>query len=359
VRRNTLLVMIALAVVSAACGDDGTTDINAVPAGAPSTSAAVTTTTEPSTTIAPTTTLDPQPTTTAPATTAPTTTVPVAEGEVWVGTTAIASTAIEAGVDYSRKLDDLRVGEHPGYTRLVFDFTEDGAAPAYLVMYREPPFIDIPGDVVPVDGEAFVYVNLFPARTVDFESKDLTPTYEGPRRFSPGSENLSEVVFISDFEATMEWVIGIGRVAPFRVFTLDGPPRVVLDIADGPGVFFLNMPNFEVGTEPYEAALLRSVATPQEALDALFDGPTAAEAAAGLALVTSEATGAELVSLDGEVAVVQLQGGCNSGGSTFSVANLIGPTLKQFADVVKILDPDGETADLDGPGDSIPACLEP
>jgi hypothetical protein len=129
-------------------------------------------------------------------------------------------------------------------------------------------------------------------------------------------------------------------------------------------VYFLNEANFNVGTEPYVTPVEREVDAAdaaQGALHALFAGPTAAEQDEGLRFVASEATGfADLEIADG-IARVRLTGGCSSGGSTFTVANEIVPTLKQFSEVgfVKILDPDGNTESPEGPGDSIPFCLEP
>lgn len=356
-RRRPFLVSLVLVV--AACGGGAPTATDG-PDPSSSTSVPASTSTA-DTDTGPVTTAGPGGTTTTAATVPATTTNAADEGELWIGTLADTSIPVEPGVTYSGKLDDVRTGEHPGYTRVVFDFTDDGAGPAYTVGYRAGPFLAPSGEAVPVAGAAFLYLHMFPARTVDFDSPDLEPTYEGPLRFAPGSRNLTEVVFISDFEATMEWVLGVDRAAPYRVFTLTGPPRVVIDVAHGPGVLFLDEANFAVGTEPYTAAVLREVDTPQDALDALFAGPTADERQAGLRFVASEATGAELLSVEEGVAVVRLQGGCSSGGSTFSVAGLIGPTLKQFPgiSVVKIEDPDGRTGDPDGPGDSIPECLEP
>ena len=69
---------------------------------------------------------------------------------------------------------------------------------------------------------------------------------------------------------------------------------------------------------------------------------------------------ADLVIADG-VARVRLTGGCNSDGSTVTVAGEITPTLRQFTnvDAVKILDPSGSTESPNGDTDSIPVCLEP
>lgn len=129
-------------------------------------------------------------------------------------------------------------------------------------------------------------------------------------------------------------------------------------------VYFVNSRNFNNGTPPYVEAVRRSVSaeTPANgALQELFTGPTAAEQAGGLAVERSGATGFSGLSIDGGIARVTLVGGCDSRGSTMTVANLVVPTLKQFptVDNVKIYDPDGTTDSPDGPGDSIPACLNP
>lgn len=129
-------------------------------------------------------------------------------------------------------------------------------------------------------------------------------------------------------------------------------------------VYLLNVRNFNTGTLPYVEAVPRSVsaATPAGgALQELFDGPTAAEQRAGLAVERSGATGFSGLSIEDGIARVSLVGGCDSQGSTMTVGNLIVPTLKQFptVDHVKIYGPDGDTDSPDGPGDSIPACLNP
>ena len=129
-------------------------------------------------------------------------------------------------------------------------------------------------------------------------------------------------------------------------------------------VYFQHEDRFVAGTEPYTEAVERTVSAASPAagaLEALFAGPTTAEQAQSLRVVLSEATGFADLSISGGIARVRLTGGCNSQGATFTVYNLIEPTLKQFAtvDYVKVYSPGGETAEPDGPSDSIPACLEP
>lgn len=129
-------------------------------------------------------------------------------------------------------------------------------------------------------------------------------------------------------------------------------------------VFFLDEDAFNTGRAPYVTPVERSVdadAPIAGALDELFRGPNAEERARGLRFIASEATGYTNLGIDGGTAHVQLAGGCSSGGSTFTVADQIAATLRQFREVeaVKIYDPDGGTGAPDTPGDSIPTCLEP
>lgn len=129
-------------------------------------------------------------------------------------------------------------------------------------------------------------------------------------------------------------------------------------------VFFLDQDAFNVGRPPFVRPVDRLVAAgaPEAgALDALFAGPTADEGAGGLRFVPSGASGYTGFRLVEGTAFVQLVGGCSSGGSTFTIADEITATLRQFTGVqdVKILDPDGGTEVPNEPGDSIPFCLEP
>jgi Fe-S cluster biogenesis protein NfuA len=129
-------------------------------------------------------------------------------------------------------------------------------------------------------------------------------------------------------------------------------------------VFFLDEDAFNIGRPPYVVPVERLVpadAPERGALDALFAGPTADETAAGLIFVPSGATGITDVRVEDGTAHVELAGGCSSGGSTFTIADEIVATMRQFPDVVavRIYDPEGRTGGASAPGDSIPECLEP
>ena len=131
-------------------------------------------------------------------------------------------------------------------------------------------------------------------------------------------------------------------------------------------VFFLDENNFAVGTEPYEKAVTRTVPVEgsnrwEAVLNQLFLGPTEEEQAQGLRVVLSGTTGYRDLKLQNGVVHITLTGECSSGGSTYTIANLIFANLKQFPLIkyVKIHDQNGETETPEGLSDSIPFCLEP
>jgi hypothetical protein len=259
----------------------------------------------------------------------------------------------------------VRAASHAGFDRVVWQFK--GGLPATRLTKFVPT---LPGDAsglpIRIAGDAILQVTMFDADAHDPNTG--TPT--APARLVVGLPNVIEVVRSGDFEAHVTYGVGLAKRQAFRLFTLTNPSRVVLDIRKdyrqaNRTVTFLDLPRFEAGTLPDTRRVRRVVPafTPASAvLNHLFAGPTAAEHAAGLRTVRSGATDFDRLSISSTgVARVRLLGGCSSGGSTFTIANLIMPTLKQFSTVrfVKIYDPSGRTARPTGLSDSIPACLEP
>ena len=163
--------------------------------------------------------------------------------------------------------------------------------------------------------------------------------------------------------------IGVARNAPFHMFTLTNPSRVVIDIAAPSWTvnvrdFFLDTHRYGHGWQPYTRAVTRPVlpyATAYGALQRLFAGPTQQELASGLRFVNSGATGFKNLTIRDGVARVQLTGAVSSHGLTFTIADEIMRTLRQFPSVhwVKIYDQYGHTELPYGHADSIPFSLEP
>ena len=177
------------------------------------------------------------------------------------------------------------------------------------------------------------------------------------------------MVNAGDFESVLSFGAGLAQRAPFHLYAQPRLGRVVLDVKAPYRTvpvrdYFLNTHRFATGQAPYTAAVYRPVTGPATAFGAmqrLFAGPTQAELARGLKFVSSGATGFKILGIRDGVARVQLLGKVSSGGSTFTIANEIMPTLKQFGSVrwVKIYDRFGHTERPFGHSDSIPFSLEP
>lgn len=261
-------------------------------------------------------------------------------------------------------LISVRAAHHPDYDRVVFEFT--GPVPTQRDVGYVPELIGDPSGLpVPVVGDAILQVRMAPARGHDDNGN---VTY-GPTRRTYPLPNVIQVVNSGDFEGVLTFGIGLAQRTNITVFTLTNPSRVVVDIATPfrtvpANVHFLDLDRFQTGVPPYTRAVPRPVippATARGALQRLFAGPTQEEIAQRLRFVNSDATGFTDLSVVDGIARVRLTGGCSSHGSTFTVADEIFPTLKQFSSVrwVKVYDPQGHTEQPTGQGDSIPECLEP
>ncbi len=125
-------------------------------------------------------------------------------------------------------LTDVRAARHEGYDRVVFEF--GNVLPGYDVRYvAKPVHADASGLVVPVAGTHVVQVRMENALDADLTQESAPPTYTGPQRFSPGTPEVVELVRTGGFEAVLTWVAGLNDRVDFRVLTLQGPPRLVVD----------------------------------------------------------------------------------------------------------------------------------
>lgn len=181
--------------------------------------------------------------------------------------------------------------------------------------------------------------------------------------------NVITAVDAGDFEGTVTFGLGVQKRTSYTVKKLHNPDRVVIDVGAGFAttnrkVWLVDTDAVETGNGPTfvpRQRPIRSDAPAAAALHALFAGPTPQEQADGLRLVRSHAWGFTGLQIAGGIARVRLTRGCNSDGSTITVAGEIAPTLRQFptVDWVKILSPAGTTEQPQGQVDSIPTCLEP
>src|SRR5262245_17242642 len=136
----------------------------------------------------------------------------------------------ESTSDEVALLTHVRAASHDGYDRVVFEFSNH--APGFDVRYVERPIqADGSGDEVSVAGGPVLRVRMEPALDADLTQESAPPTYLGPNRLTPDTEAVQELVRVGGFEAVLTWAVGVDQKRPFKVTQLDGPPRLVLDIA--------------------------------------------------------------------------------------------------------------------------------
>jgi hypothetical protein len=123
------------------------------------------------------------------------------------------------------KVIDMRAGEHKNFDRVVIDVK--GKLPGYKVRYVRQLTYDGSGAPVDVHGRKFIQVTLTPAKAHNAKGE---PVYMGPRIGHFEFDVLRDVAFTGDFEAVVSFGISLRRKEDFRVFTLDEPNRIVIDV---------------------------------------------------------------------------------------------------------------------------------
>ena len=123
---------------------------------------------------------------------------------------------------------DVRAAEHEGYDRVVFNLDGKGSGkPGWRVEYVDQASDDGSGHSVEVDGDAILRVAL---------SGTATPTDSGVEEFTgdrivpADTEAIDEIVYRYWFEGYTTAFIGLDEKRPFRVFLLENPTRVVVDV---------------------------------------------------------------------------------------------------------------------------------
>jgi hypothetical protein len=279
-------------------------------------------------------------------------------------TTAAAGATAATTAPVVPALTQVSAAHHYGHDQLVFQFR--GGVPAkYSARYVSQVIGDASGLPVNVVGSALLQLRFTPA--AGHNEKGIV-TYGAMRRTYALPE-IIQVVNSGDLESVLSFGVGLAQKAPFHMYAQPRLGRVVLDVKAPFWTvpvrdYFLDIHRFAVGKAPYTEPVFRPVIWPSVASGAmqrLFAGPTQAELARGLRFVSSGATGFKILSIRDGVARVQLTGKISSGGSTFTIADEIMPTLKQFRSVhwVKIYDRNGHTERPFGHSDSIPFSLEP
>lgn len=132
-------------------------------------------------------------------------------------------------------LTAVRIAEHDGYDRIVFEFGDElgdidinNGVPAYRIEYIDGPAVACgSGNEVQPEGSAILQVSLPGTYVYDPETGE--PTIE-QRMYGEDYNVIFEAQEICAFEADSTWAIGTGGEAPFRVYELSNPTRLVIDV---------------------------------------------------------------------------------------------------------------------------------
>jgi hypothetical protein len=149
-----------------------------------------------------------------------------AQAAPFSGTTGTSRS--EATGPASLSVTGVRLGGHGGFDRVVYELGGEGA-PGWWVEYVDEPTQDGSGQRIDVPGSAFLQVYL---EGVGYPFDTGVPEYDGPRTVTaPDVQAIRGVTVAGVFEGRHMSAIGVSEVRPYRVFRLESPPRVVIDVA--------------------------------------------------------------------------------------------------------------------------------
>ena len=151
------------------------------------------------------------------------------------GGTAFTTTEHTATGQGYGLLKQVRAARQPdGTERVVFEF--EGTVPGHRIGFIERPVReDGSGDEVQVEGAAVLGVHFEPASGVDLSGPEMRMVYKGPRRLDLATSTVVDVVRVTDFEANLDWAIGLDSRVGFKVTVLGDPGRIVVDVEPSPG----------------------------------------------------------------------------------------------------------------------------
>jgi hypothetical protein len=134
----------------------------------------------------------------------------------------------DASDDALLSVTDIRVGRQDGFDRVVFEVSDTGT-PGWDVRYVESASSQGSGTEVDVAGGAVLQVTItgtgYPHDTGAEEFSGAEPLV------APGTEAVTEVVWDHTFEGTSVAFVGTVEPRPFRVYLLEAPARIVLEVA--------------------------------------------------------------------------------------------------------------------------------
>lgn len=125
---------------------------------------------------------------------------------------------------------DVRVGQHTGYDRVVFEF-KWGPMPSYHIEYIDKPAYSCgSGEAIWLEGDGWLSVHFSAAQAYDDQGRSTVNERVRQVKFLI----IQEVQNTCDFEGEVTWVLGVSSPNAYRVLELKQPTRLVIDIKHKP-----------------------------------------------------------------------------------------------------------------------------
>jgi len=137
----------------------------------------------------------------------------------------------ETAADGQALFTDVRISRQDGFDQVVWEFAGPGL-PGWTAAYTDDPSRQGSGDPVDLPGEATLAVVIdgvgIPG---DVEVPAETVPYDGPMQLSSAdTELITEVIAGGAFEGYQDAFVGVTDQVPFRIYRLESPTRVVLEV---------------------------------------------------------------------------------------------------------------------------------
>jgi len=138
-----------------------------------------------------------------------------------IDSTSVARTTAEPVI-----LVDAAASLNEGFDRVILEFEGD-ELPGYHIEYVDRPIIQCgSGDVIEIEGDGWLHVRLYPTHA----HRETGQPSVIERRQKPGLSVVRELTLVCDFEAQVEWVLGVSAPNRYRVMELTDPARLVIDV---------------------------------------------------------------------------------------------------------------------------------
>ncbi|MGY1622588.1 hypothetical protein ACI789_10380 [Geodermatophilus sp. SYSU D00965] len=135
----------------------------------------------------------------------------------------------DPSADSRGTVSEIRTGRQDDYDRVVFEVGGTGT-PGWDVRYVDEASSQGSGAPVEVEGDAILQVTL---TGMGYPYDTGVEEWAGPDPLAgSGTANVTEVAWDATFEGTSVAFIGTSGQVPFRVYALQDPTRVVVDLRD-------------------------------------------------------------------------------------------------------------------------------